>query len=515
MIMKTPKLLLLLICFCPTLAFSQEELFKDAIRRGKNTSGYYTAISGNKDRFTLPEFQTVAREKGYILNIDDYQKKTINRFGNVYDIVASIDFFLPDDFPLYAYCHLAKTLGISDATTDDLKVSGSAYLFYDDKQKHIDPDEGKLFTRFSSVQWSGKVNDTGKIAGTGRGFLMNDDWLCCFKGTFVNGYPVGKADFTWVNWKNNSRTFFHKDGSYPIDKGWSKVNPELCSIDNIDPADCLRDLKSFLNTGKVPSLSKKIYGHLGALPARYVFFYPDEEAEKMRFALGPMARAGIKEAEEALDFMTVYDAWNLAATKEYNDRAKESIFSGTSIEKFKDANYWTTLASAEQTIKSLKTIAPEYTNKLNQVDGLITEWNRTIFACREEAMKKRGEAIQALRSNFYDMLKSAVTSASSSSSSSSPSRESCRVHLVKKDGSNYANEEFCAGHKGFLGATWVDTFTTDGDGYATIFWEASEDDPNYITNTIGQEFSLFHINFKVEDLDMINGGSYTICVDCN
>lgn len=511
--MKARRFLILFLCLCPFSAMAQDALFKDAIRRGKNSSGYYTAISRDKDTFWLTDFQSVARKNGYIINDVDYEKKTLNRFGNVYDVVTSIDFFLPEDFPMYAYCRLARTVGITDASIDDLKNSGIAYLFYDDKKDHYEPNAGKSFFRFDNVQWSGEVNETGKIAGSGRGFLMNEDWLCCFKGTFVNGYPVGTANFSWLNWKNGDRVFFNKDGSFPIDRGRSEVIPELCSIGNIDPVDCLRDLKSFLKSGKIPPLSTQIYGRLGLLPTKFVFFYADEDAQNMRFAIEPMAKAGIKEAAEALDYMTMYDAWNLAAIEKNTEWAKEAISSGTQIEKFKDANYWQALASGEKIVKSLKAVTPEYTNKMNEVDNIITEWNKTIFALREEAMEQRGEAI---RSFFYDLLESALTSASSSSSSSTgPSKKSCRVHLVRKDGSNYSNEEFCTGHKGFLGASWSDFFKTDGDGYATMYWDEDDYDPNFITNTLGQEFSLFHIQFEIEDLDMEDGGSYTICVDCD
>ena len=509
--MRTHSLTLLLLCLCPVSAMAQDALFKDAIKRGKNPSGYYTATSRDKDTFTLNNFYDAAKKYGYVLNTYDYQKKTINRFGNVYDVVTSIDFFLPEDFPMYAYCRLARNIGITDATAADLKASGIAYLYFDDKINHYDPEYGKYFTKFNNVQWSGEVDGSGKIVGTGRGYLMNDEWLCCFKGTFVNGYPVGKSEYCWLNWKSEEPTFFKKDGALPTHHGWEEVVPLYCTTDVIDPEDCLRELRAVLRTNRTPQLSSLIYGHLGLIPTRFVYFEPDEEAAKIRENVQPLAKAGAPEAVLALDFLTVFDAWNLAAIPEKNELAEKSIMSGDHIEKFKDANYWTILANGQAAVKRLKTVEPEFADKLNEVDNLISDWNQTIFARREEAMKIRGEAV---RTFFYDLLESALKS-SYSSSPSGPGKESCKIHLVRKDGSDYAYEEFCVGHKGFLGPTWTESFETDGNGYATVSWSEDDPDPNYICNTFGQEFSLLHIQYEIEDLEMENGGSYTICVDCD
>lgn len=397
----------------PSQVVAQEPLFNEALQKGINSKGFYTATTKKKDVYQYYDFQAIAEKKGYILNADDYQMRTVNRFGHIYDVVASVDFFKPEDFPKYAYCYLANAIGVNEPSVDDWKNRGLAYLYYEDK-------DNCCYYKDYSVHWSNELGADRRINGSGRGFFFNNEWLCCFQGSFVNGVPVGSVDFLWLKW-NNTPAFFNKDGSYSLDKrGSNRIKPLKSTVEGVDPWVYTKVLKNALEKGTPPSLSEDIYGRLGVgtfARTKLIFLDGDNEMKKVRSCIEPLAKAGHEEAARVLDYLDVYDGWYLATTD--TTRAKEVVLSPETFERSIRWNYWPKIKQAESRIESLKNILPENVNKLEKIEKLLDKWDKTILAYSEAAARQAELDWNAFFNEIYYPALAAAESSSSSSSSSS------------------------------------------------------------------------------------------------
>ena len=86
-----------------------------------------------------------------------------------------------------------------------------------------------------------------------------------------------------------------------------------------------------------------------------------------------------------------------------------------------------------------------------------------------------------------------------------------RVHLKFKDGDEVYEGSCVAYFKGFLNMSKV-KFTTDKHGYATIGWSSSQGE---VINCIVVKPKLFfNDGYTKEGLNITNGGTYEICMDC-
>ena len=86
-----------------------------------------------------------------------------------------------------------------------------------------------------------------------------------------------------------------------------------------------------------------------------------------------------------------------------------------------------------------------------------------------------------------------------------------RVHLKFKDGDEVYEGSCIAYFKGFLNTSKV-KFKTDKHGYATISWSS---DQGEVINCIVVEPNLFfNGRYTKEGLNITNGGTYEICMDC-
>ena len=88
---------------------------------------------------------------------------------------------------------------------------------------------------------------------------------------------------------------------------------------------------------------------------------------------------------------------------------------------------------------------------------------------------------------------------------------SCRVHLTFRDGDEVYKGHGSAFFKGFLNTTHQ-SYETDKNGYATITW------PKYkgeIINCLTLDRNIgFNDAYTKEGLELKDGGTYTICMDC-
>ena len=186
-------------------ARAQRGLFKAGLAAGRKADGYYTATNEGRTLYKFEDFQKEAKKQGYLLD-PQYYTKTIHRFGDIATTVSRVLFIPESEYPSYLYSNMVK--GWEAAVPyEDLSSTGMVNLYYPGKDEST--GRAHRFWLFKNARWSGPVTPDGAIEGTGYGFLKSDIALCCFRGRFMDGIPVGLVDFRWVFWDGKPVTFNH------------------------------------------------------------------------------------------------------------------------------------------------------------------------------------------------------------------------------------------------------------------------------------------------------------------
>lgn len=194
---------LLLLGVMPLRA--QKQLFLDGIAAGRKPDAYYTATNSGRTMYKFEDFKKVAAKEGYLLD-PKYYVKTTHRFGDIAQTISRVHFLPVAEFPSYIYGNLSR--GWDEAPLyDALSDHGRANLFY----PGLDEESGKAhrFWLFSGIRWSGALTASDDIEGEGTGYFFTESAICCFRGNFVDGIPVGKVDWRWIFWDGKREGFTH------------------------------------------------------------------------------------------------------------------------------------------------------------------------------------------------------------------------------------------------------------------------------------------------------------------
>lgn len=489
-----------------------DKMFNEALKRGPDSNGAYCIINSQNKVYRANAVAEYLSDRGYLTGVSS--EKYYSRFGDSIKILDKIPFFKPSDASKYEFSILGNESGIK---YDQLKNTGT--FFYPDviieKGFITTVKVPKTFTEINDVLWSGDVVN-GYLSGKGFGLAQfNGDWGF-FEAEFIaGGFPITNIDIrTYDSSKNKITTVNKYDTQYAkvqsvIRSAAPKASADLRKpmmefFKNIGYAEDAREIKN--EYSKTLSLNYGGYDEFKknkSLLENFIYIY-----DSLHYDPDGM----LPKAKEMLEVYQILDALNISSTKSYRFMSLAGLIGGYDDFDEKGAEedidaIWDAQILVKNKLNSNSDFKRFYTN----ADSLLDEKEKKVSANISSEVDDYNAYV---RRHNQEVANRSYSSSGSSYSSSSSSKESCRVHLVTKDGKDYANEEFCAGHKGFLGPTWVETFKTDSNGYAIISWDEDESSPDYITNTIGQEFSLFHIEFDVDDLDMKDGGSYTICLDC-
>ena len=186
-------IIILLLSFIGYQAgFSQGSLYKDAVKRGMSPSGVYTIDNSKKKAVTPEKMVEYLKERGYITGNMTTQVENI--FGNVLEIVKTLEFVSSDDMAAYMFSRLNG----SNYTYRQLSNTGTAFVT---ELRRIKEDAGGFFykiryendyKRLDNVMWSGEVNE-GLITGKGVGILKDGDQYVYISGEFSNGLPVSEV----------------------------------------------------------------------------------------------------------------------------------------------------------------------------------------------------------------------------------------------------------------------------------------------------------------------------------
>ena len=186
-------IIILLLSFIGYQAgFSQGSLYKDAVKMGMSPSGVYTIDNSKKKAVTPEKMLEYLEKRGYITG--NMTTQTENIFGNVLEIVKTLEFVSSDDMAAYMFSRLNGT----NYTYRQLSNTGTAFVT---ELRQIKEDTGGLFyniryendyKRLDNVMWSGEVNE-GLITGKGVGILKDGDQYVYICGEFGNGLPVSEV----------------------------------------------------------------------------------------------------------------------------------------------------------------------------------------------------------------------------------------------------------------------------------------------------------------------------------
>ncbi len=140
------------------------------------------------------------------------------------------------------------------------------------------------------------------------------------------------------------------------------------------------------------------------------------------------------------------------------------------------------------------------------IDNSIDIYNKAIV----EARSKSSSYSSSSSSSSYSSS-SSTSNSNQTQSTSDQDNYSCNVHLYFKDGDELFECKITVFFKGFLN-TASKSFYTDEHGNAVLSWSDSEGE---VINTIAvaEKFG-FNNAYSIKDLELKNGGSYSICIDC-
>lgn len=189
--MKRDFIIFILLFMGYQIGFSQGSLYKDAIKRGMNSTGSYVIDNSKKKAVTPDEMEEYLRERGYIVGKTTTQNENI--FGNILTIVKNMEFVSKDNLSAYMFNSLNQT----SYSYDQLTNTGTAFLA---SRREIRDSYGyagifyktryeTAYTRLDNIKWSGGVKE-GLINGKGAGIAKVDDDYFYISGQFSNGFPM-------------------------------------------------------------------------------------------------------------------------------------------------------------------------------------------------------------------------------------------------------------------------------------------------------------------------------------
>ncbi len=130
-------LLGLILILIPTSSFAQKKYFKQGLKEGKTSTGFYKAYITKKKIYSTDEIKAYATKHDYI--VTDFSYKRIQRFGGSKKGVRSFYFLPKKEANEYVFNKLISTIKGNKTDYNWLikKPKGSGYIFIPNKNKTI------------------------------------------------------------------------------------------------------------------------------------------------------------------------------------------------------------------------------------------------------------------------------------------------------------------------------------------------------------------------------------------
>ena len=153
--------------------------------RGRQSGRYYMLDNTKGKPLSLEKLKEFANEREYILG--GYTTKSINRFGDVSTVVATLEFLPKNEFSSFVF----EKMSYTSLKLDNLKNHGVGYLFMPNTSKNT------YFLKEENIRWSGELKGN-MLQGDGIGFVQKDGQVyVCFSGKFEGGLPTGSIEYKY------------------------------------------------------------------------------------------------------------------------------------------------------------------------------------------------------------------------------------------------------------------------------------------------------------------------------
>jgi len=194
--MKKHILILSLFVICFINGFSQSKLFKEAIKRGINSDGYYRIENNDNDGVTEKKMREYLQKKGYV--VGDFSTKNVEIYGTILKVVDTMVFFSKDDIDIVSF----NRMKIGNINANLLKNRGTIFIptrrrvgqSWDDVVRKWEPKYEITYEQFDEVLWSGDVID-GFLCGQGGGVVKKGNEYIYIEGLFSYGIPQSNG---WI-----------------------------------------------------------------------------------------------------------------------------------------------------------------------------------------------------------------------------------------------------------------------------------------------------------------------------
>lgn len=487
-----------------------DRMINDAIKKGP-VNGVYLINNTSNKAYSVEDVTKYLNAKGYTTGASSSKK--YNRFGSYISILNTIEFMNPQDAGRYAFSKLKGSVK-ANYTYDQLKGKGS--LLYPDVKVEgtiwgfSTVTELGTFTEIKDVLWSGDVAG-GFIKGDGVGFAKFEDKWMLFEGSFYDGgFPSSNLVVNELSSDNKitQRQLFNTN----------YINIESAIVEATPSrSDDLYKAKEEYLRERITSDSKVIadeYSRALALNNGWGQFgsYLQNRNAIQSFIdtyknYSHLDRDGwLDKARELLVVYQIMDGLTIDTKKDYRAVSLAGILGG-----YDDFDR-RAVERDRETISNAQTLASRNSERKSDFNRFYSTAVRDLYDIEDDLEENLVNTVGEYNEYRREASKQSHTYSSSSSSSS---KKSCIVHLIKKDGNNYSYGEFVAGFSGEFMLpipTWGQSLTTDGDGYATITWDEDDANPDFVAH---KTLNPFEMDFDVDDLDMEDGGSYTICINCD
>ena len=163
---------------------SRNKQMEEAYRRGRATGQFYELRNVKNKPLSVDKVLQEAKAEGCLLG--SYTTRNISRFGDVSQILSTLEFMPKDEYPQFVWEKLRQP---GEADLSAIGQAGSCFVYT--------PTGAQLFRQQGQVFWSGQV-EGGQLAGEGYGFFYDGgaNQYVRVKGSFQHGIPLGECTFT-------------------------------------------------------------------------------------------------------------------------------------------------------------------------------------------------------------------------------------------------------------------------------------------------------------------------------
>lgn len=150
------------------------KLFSNAISAGSRTDGYYH-LTMPSTKYDESSIKSYCSSNGIV--IKNFEYGTINKFGDVQEVVTGLTFFPTSKTQEYIFNQMSNKKASYNALKETV-----AFIYWDNTYQK------------ETVMWSGNVTD-GCASGEGVGFLYKGTRSYYFEGYFDHGFPQGEVTY--------------------------------------------------------------------------------------------------------------------------------------------------------------------------------------------------------------------------------------------------------------------------------------------------------------------------------